>query len=125
MLKTAYGHAHFAEIAETAWAQIIETVQFNMADNNMILWLFFFFNLFMVAFYVYKIACNFFLIILGEFRRRQNILTCLILSRNAAIDRYHHAFNRRRTRRPRRFWIAPGRTSQWWQNMIGGVVGDQ
>lgn len=31
----------------------------------------------------------------------------------------------RRARRPRRFWIRPGRTSLWWDNFLNGVVQEE
>ena len=49
----------------------------------------------------------------------------LILSQNATVDRCHPAYNHRQTRRLSRLWVAPGRLSECWQNMIGSVVIDE
>ena len=29
---------------------------------------------------------------------------------------------RRERRRPRRFWVRPGRTTVWWDNFVAGIV---
>ena len=45
--------------------------------------------------------------------------------RNYVIYRCREAADRRARRLPRSLWIKPGRTDQWWQNMITGKLGPE
>ena len=56
----------------------------------------------------------------GIFLRRRKLLQNAILI-SAKLVRKRRKW---KNRRPRRFWVKPGRTSSWWDNMLNGVCLD-
>ena len=57
--------------------------------------------------------------------RDRKLLLCFKKRRNYVIYRCWEASDRRARRLPRSLWIKPGRTDQWWQNMITGKLGPE
>lgn len=51
------------------------------------------------------------------YKRRMDILTLLSMS-DARIARYKQLKRAGKQPRPRRFWVRPGRTSDWWDNFV-------
>ena len=57
-------------------------------------------------------------LLIEEYNRREALLKDMLTERNRCFRRYIRRRERFLTRRPRRNWVNPGRTDQWWDNLL-------